>query len=577
MRNSFRRFAGFATASALAITAGCSADLTNTMGREGASARISDTRARIDADAAALTGAQGNGRPGALNVRQGLYVGQDGFRTGNGDPLPARFEGPDGIVAKLGEVVNIVRFASFLHDRTGLRVDIRDLYNQPIGGEGDDGDESADSTADSTSFEEEVLGASGGGDGEEPESAVDALGERMERGFMPHPAEMMIPIDYSGSLSGLLDYVAGQIRADWVYQGGRIRFLGPQTRTYTLWALPDTVTVETSIGGGGSSASFGTSSPPTTTADRELSYWEDLQDNLASMLPTGSGARFAINRSAGTITVTGFQAAHQRISDYVRNENARLSRQVAVKLDVIAFSASDASNRSANVNAVFERAISGFNLNLAGPNLTTTDAPDIGIDILEDGSDFGPWQGSSALVDALSEVGRSSIVNSASVIAMNDTPTPMTITTDTAYLEGITTETDENGNDSSDLQTGIVNSGLSMTVTPRIFSNGRITLNYALALNELRNLATFGTADNQVQLPEVDSRNLMQTVNLDNGDSIVLASFGGSATNRQGSGPFSPAFWGLGGRDGYNQTETKIIFVMTPVVLENGNMPTTSR
>lgn len=579
MRTTRTLFACLATASTVALTAGCSSDLANTMGRDGASARISDVEARLDADRGRMSNVDATGRPGNLRVRQGLYVGDDGFRTGNGDPLPARFQGSDGISMKLGEPLNVVRFASFLHEQTGLRVDIRDLYAQSMGGE--ESEETQDATADSTSGGPIPMdgdqGAESGDQSDADDTPAQAVGSRMSRGQMPHPAEMVVLIDYSGSLSGLLDHVAGQIGADWSYQGGRIKFLGPQTRTYTLWALPDTMEIETSIGDGGSAESFGTSSQPTTRSTRELAYWEDLRDNLATMLPDAPGTRFAINRSAGTITVTGFQATHERVSDYIRTENDRLSRQVAVKIDVIAFSATDSATRSADIDAVFNRAVSGFNLNLSGADLSTQSAPDFGVDILEDGNNFGPWEGSSALVDALSEVGRSTIVKSASVIAMNDTPTPLTVTTDTAYLESVVTRTDGEGGESTELQTGVVNSGLSMTMTPRIFSDGRITLNYALALNELRNLATFGNAGNQVQLPEVESRNLMQTVNIENGDSIIMASFDDSITRREGSGPFNPAFWGLGGRDGYSQEDTKIIFVMTPVVLENGNMPRAAR
>ena len=57
-----------------------------------------------------LAGIEATGRPANVTVQDGLYLGRDGFRANNGDPLPGQFEGPRGISMNLANKVDIVEF-----------------------------------------------------------------------------------------------------------------------------------------------------------------------------------------------------------------------------------------------------------------------------------------------------------------------------------------------------------------------------------------------------------------------------------------------------------------------------------
>lgn len=539
-----------ALVSTIALTAGCSSDMTGA-GRSATSDRIDSVEAQINEDGSRLSRIQDTGRPANVNVRQGIFIGKDGFRTGHGDPLPRRLEGPEGVVMKLGDEVTLREFAPLLQRSTGLRVDIRDL--DALGGGSDDFSGSNGAGADSTGSDTSGSAGPSSGKSEDPRFRVS----------------------YTGSLSGLLDYVANQAGADWEYTGGRIKFLGPQTVTYTIWSLPGTVNASGSVGGG-QSATFGTGTPPNTSYEMAYDYWEDIENGLGAIVPE-MDARFSVNRSSGTITLTGFRAVHERVQKFIETENARLSRQVSVKIDVLAFTSNDSDRRGASLDAVLEKVSSGLSFDLTNPAGAIVGGSDFGITILD--KDSGPLEhltGSSAIISALAQNGRVSLLNSTSIVASNNQPTPVSIVSEKGYIAGLTT-TEEDGVVTSEIQTGILNDGLNMTLTPRIMSSGDVMMSYHMTLTELVGLEQVNAGNSMVQLPETQNRSFMQTVTIDSGDAMVVAAHDSNRAKREAFGPFNPAFWGLGGQDAYSDDNTKIVILMTPVVVEGANKPRARR
>jgi type IVB pilus formation R64 PilN family outer membrane protein len=542
MKNRTNRLLGLATFSAMMLTSACSSDISSTTDRQGISDFNDAVSSQIDNDTAALRTASATGRPGNMQVREGIFIGEDGFRTGNGDPLPRRFETSNGVTLKFGDNIRLPQLVSILQDATGMRIDIRDLYAAPLSG----GPDTSASTADST----------GGG------SAVTL-------GGTTHATEIPFRVDHKGSLSSLLDKVANQIGADWEYTGGRIKFLGPQTTTYTIWALSGNVTTETTMGGS-NDATFGSSAPSTTSASRTFDYWESVEAGIAAVMPS-DGAQYAINKSSGTVTVTAFQAVHERVATFVAQENQRLSRQVAVKVDVLAFTTSSSNERSASLNLALSNISAGLNIDLLTPGNSIDQSTGLGLQILD-----GDLANSTGIINALASEGRVSILKSTSVIAGNNSPTPVSISTEKAYLRGVTIEEGEDTT-STTFDTGIINTGMNLVVTPRIMSAGEVMLTYNMQISELKGIEQFEADGTQVQLPEMETRNFMQTLNIGSGDSLVVAAFDSSRSARNASGPFQPQFWGLGGADGYTSDNTKIMILITPVVIEGQNMPRSRR
>jgi type IVB pilus formation R64 PilN family outer membrane protein len=543
---------GLGLVSTLALSA-CAGDISSgAIDRKTVSNNIDAAQSDVDHASEQLFGVSANGRPANIRVRDGIWLGKDGFRSTRGDPLPKRFETPDGISVWFADEVEFADVAYEIERLTGIRVDMTDILHAPSASAGDSKGEA--STADST-------GAGG------ESNAFDD----------PEAGEESLRVQYSGRLSGLLDLVASSNGYDWEYRGRTIRFLAPKTVTYTLWAQSSATSVDSSIGGG-NSAVFGGAMPATTSSKIEIAGWDGIEEGLKSIIPT-EVASYSMNESSGTITVTGFQATHERVARFVEQENARLSRQVAVKVDIIAYSQDRSDKRSANLQLAFDRAAAGLAFDMtSSPNLINGSAG-FGTTILN--KDSGPlknFTGSEAIINALSEQGRVSLLRSTSVIALNNSPTPVSIANEKAYLSGaVTTATDDG--ESTTLETGIISSGLNLVITPRILSSGSVMMNYTMNITELKGIEEFEAEDggSRVMLPEVETRNFMQNLNIDSGSTIVVASFDQSTRGENTSGPFDPRMWGLGGANGFDAEDTRIVVMMTPVVLESQNQPKARR
>jgi len=574
MKNPSLKTIGFTLVSAIALTA-CSSDLSQKGSRSETSARISAVEAQIGDDSGRLNRMTETGRPSNISVRDGLYLGQDGFRTGRGDPLPRRFETDNGISIHIAQEMNLRDFALHLRRTTGLRIDYRDIAVTPMSNPGETEQQSAtqgqgqDSGADST----------GGSFGGSPSAGGTAPSGSQGRDDSPsdHPIDITFRVDYTGPLSGLLDHVASQVGADWEYRGGRVKFLGEQTVTYTVWALPGNITSSSSIGGGGSSDVFGGSSPATTTRSMDSDYWAELEAGLDSIIPQ-VGSRYSINKANGSIVVTGYQNVHERVADFIERENARLSRQVAVKVDVLAFTSENSDNRSTNIQGIMSNLAWGLGAQVTSPANAIDDAVGLGATILDnDKKGQENLIGTNAIIQTLARQGKVSLLDSVSIIAMNNATTPISIMKERAYLAGTSKTTDGEGNSTTEAETGVINNGLNMVVTPRIMSGGEVNLNYTMNLSTLTNLERFQSDDMTVQLPEVETRNFMQSINMDSGSTMVIAAYDSQRSGRKAAGPFDPRMWGLGGSDGYTTENTKIMVLMTPIVVEKQNAPRVRR
>lgn len=554
MKYPTKKLLGLTLVSALALAA-CSNDIGEPGSRKQANAGIDSVNGQIDADSYGLRNMTETGRPANIRVRDGLYLGQDGFRTGRGDPLPRRLETDDGVSMQVAQQMNLRDFALHLRRLTGLRIDYRDLAVTP----------------DNAQMAQENQTT-------QPLNQSDSAGAGVPSGSLgredspsDHPLDINFRVDYTGPLSGLLDQVASQVGADWEYRGGRVKFLGAQTVTYTVWALPGSSSTNSEIGGDGSSAVFGGSRPATTQRNIESDYWAELEAGLDAIIPQ-IGSRYAINRSNGTIVLTAFQNVHERVASFVERENARVSRQVGVKVDILAFRSNDSDDRSTSLNVLFQSVSRGLGLEVTTPP-NQIDGTGIGTTILE--NDRGLTEnlvGTTAVIRALSRKGKVSLLDSVSVIAMNNAPTPVSIMSERAYIAG-TSRTETDSGTSTEVDTGIINNGVNMVVTPRILSSGEVNLNYTLNLTTLTGLETFETESTTVQLPEVETRNFMQSLNMDSGSTMVIAAYDSERNTREAAGPFNPRLWGLGGSDGYSTENTRIMILMTPVVIEKQNSP----
>lgn len=379
-------------------------------------------------------------------------------------------------------------------------------------------------------------------------------------------------LTYTGSVMGLLDTLTSRFGYYWKFKEGRIILFETETRVFEMAALPgDTVTsnqvgVDNASSGrsgsGTSSTSASTSSKQTTQVNNTLQLWANMEANLKTML--SKRGLLSVAPSSGNITVTDVPESLNRIAEYIENENRSLSRQVALNIKVVTVETNDTDAYGVNWQAVRSTLQGKYGVKFAANKLLSATAPTMTVDIIS-----GNWAGSQAMVSALSEKHKISNVTNYSSVTLNNQPVPINIGMQRAYLAQIATALDANGNATQTLTPGSVQYGTNMSVLPRILADGTVLMQFSMDLTDMiGDFKVFGSADNQIQLPEISNKTLLQRAALRSGETLVLAGFEANkgSTDRAGIGSADLPYLG-GSLNGTKRRESMIILVQ-PVLLE---------
>ena len=540
-----------------------------------------------------------------LRVRETAYVGAKVNALDYGDPLPSRFETPNGITLKRAAPMRLAQIAAALTEATRIPFVVAP---EEVTGSG---------AAAAGAVNNAVAQGGGGAAGPAPglvgaaynqadlAPALAALsgpgspgaplggGGALIRFSEAVPSEMRV--DYTGRLSEFLDIVATHFNQSWQHRNGRIVFSKLITRTFELPALPGAQELEFNLtSGNGNSSSGGGGAggqatqgklDQTATIKSAVDLWKEIKETMHSIV--GPYGRFEISPATGTITVTASPNVVQRVQDYTDTMTKRMSGQVALSIQVLNVSLSDSDNFDNNVAALFTGSSKGaFALGRKSPGFSATDprgstignlngqTPSLGYAILDPSSPFASSQGA---ISALSERGDVSVVTSASLTTVNGSPVPLQVVNKRNFVKSVTNTQGvgiSQGAASTTIQTDTVSTGFNLQMLPRIQQNGNVLLQYGMNISELvgsdNGFDTFTSNGSTVQLPNVNQRNFVQQSLVPNRSTLVLAGFETARNSSNKTGVGDPRNWLLsGGRSAANRREVVVILI-TPTLLDVG-------
>jgi len=385
-------------------------------------------------------------------------------------------------------------------------------------------------------------------------------------------------ISYSGKLSGFLDVLAARFGVYWEPEGEGIRFFYTKSRTFRLAALPGDSSMSSSVGtsssgsGGGGGVGGGTSGGSSSSSSSRLnsgisfdgmSVWKAVEDGIKTMLtPYG---KVVVTPATGTITVEDTPPTLERVEKYVSEQNAALTRQVVLNVRVLSVELSDSDSYGINWNAVYQNLTSGFGVTLNSTSGLPGGLPALSFSVINTSS---MWDGTQAIIEALSKQGRVSQITSASIVTINNQPAPIQVGRQRSYLASSTTTIGTGGaGNTTTLVPGVVTTGFSMSVLPHILDNGWMMLQYAGDVSSLLGISTVSSNGSSIQTPEIDTRNFLQRVMMRSGETLVLTGFEqfDTAANKQGIGSAENVM--LGGSVKGNKNKTLLVVLIQPVVM----------
>lgn len=398
-------------------------------------------------------------------------------------------------------------------------------------------------------------------------------------------------LNFQGSLSDFLDRVCSRATINWEYKNGTIELFRLVTKNYTLRVSPGDSNFTSTIGKtgstqGGTSGSSGSSSATSSSfaSDSNVkvtsayNVWTSVESAIkASLSPIG---KVSVNQATGTITVTDNKDNVDEVTKLLERENLMLTRQVRMKVEVINVKLNRDFQNGVDWNVVYQRLNSlldpKFTINFATPtSLVGAEAGSLGFTINNSGQGTGldRFAGSSAMLKALSTLGKATVTNTTSAVTTNRQPVPVAITNQVAYIAA-TTPSGSNVPGGlgglPGLTPGVVTTGFILNLLPTVHDNGSVLVQFSMDMSELTRLRTVtsgqGVNQQSIQTPEVSSTQILQRASLRPGETLVLTGFDrqNSRYDKRTLTEDSESFLG-GSIDGTNTKEVSVIMI-TPVI-----------
>jgi type IVB pilus formation R64 PilN family outer membrane protein len=418
---------------------------------------------------------------------------------------------------------------------------------------------------------------------------------------------MKVSINYSGTVKGALDLLAAKSGYVYSVNGNSVYWQAFITRTFDIAFMPgssDYMMGKSSTSSGISNVSSGGSASTNTTVTAiiddsaaaqysnlkaTLSIWKDLENTVKQLLsPQGS---VMVSESTTSVTVRDRPTNVDLVSKYIANLNGTLSRQVLVKVQVLDVGLSSAFNYGINWQAVKNSMGERFQLNAnygtpisistLNPFSTTTPIgggtpglPQIGAQNLEKSP-----AGVTALINALTQQGKVSLVTEPRVVCLNNQVSVIRIVQQAGYLASVqstilsASTTGGTTPVTTQVTPGTVVTGLTLYILPKIMGE-KVFLQVNADLSTNNGIQTLSSTTGStpastntspvIQVPNVTQKQFNQRSIVASGDTLILAGFRQVENRANAMQMFQSQE--LGGKAAMEQT-TETIVLITPIIL----------
>lgn len=397
-------------------------------------------------------------------------------------------------------------------------------------------------------------------------------------------------------LIDVLDQATQLADLSWRYINGGVEIFDTETRTFHIAAVPGTSEFTAKLGakntgGAGTSANqasqISSDSGQSLTIKNAIDFWKSVREEVQQQV--GPRGKFVVSEASGIVTVTDSPRNLSRIEKYFKDMNSHRIRQVMVSVKLYSVTTNAKDNYSLDWSMIYKNLNQYAALGMRGANYATqaafnpttgqitlaraaaTGSTGLNFMILDDGTKRGGFYGSDVLLQAMSSQGAASLVTEAVAITTSGEPVPLNITKETSYLAAITTTAVSGGTSQSSLTPGVVTTGFSMNLLPKLMPNDGVSLQAAIDLSSLDRMAEITSSGQTIQIPEKSGRSFMQKVHLRSGQTLVIGGFQQTGNQFGTSGVGSVDMNPAGGSRTSDHTKTTLILTMTPIVVHPGD------
>jgi type IVB pilus formation R64 PilN family outer membrane protein len=403
-----------------------------------------------------------------------------------------------------------------------------------------------------------------------------------------HPRAQIGAISYNGTREGLFNHIAGMLDATWSYdeRSNTVHFYRYEVRTFHIDDLPgeqSTTLGMDSQDGTDVQASTGQTTHASGAEEHieqmdKSTFWDRLEKSLGTM--RSSNGQIVVEEKLSQVTVRDRWDHVSQMASYIDGINNGFDAEVAVKVTVYRVTDNDSDNRGLNWNILYNTL--GQVADKVGASIATPQPTGDGLSSLVLSAPTKTATGSTALfsgsqffLNALSSIGKTSVVTTATIPTTSNVAASTKDETMTTYLaqttslltSGVSGGTSSAVGAGATLTPGSVETGFSMTVLPSVQPDGhRLLLEATISLSTLDQMNTYSSGGDSIQEPQVSVRKFMPRKWLKSGETLVIAGFDSDDAAKTTATPLSESTWMLGGNRDVSRQHDMVVIAITPIV-----------
>ena len=309
-------------------------------------------------------------------------------------------------------------------------------------------------------------------------------------------------------------------------------------------------------------------------------FWQNIEKELINLLNTQNepfeAKSIVVNANAGLITINGTPNQLQRVQNYIQNLQNRLKKQVAINVSIIAVSLDESHSSGINWN--------NFSIDFNAQNSSGTNSL-ISFQNTNEGNFFVKNLGFNvglnldSVMNFLSQNGQTKVLSSPKLVALNNQQAIISVGDTINYQVKESSKSTDSGTTVSEIYNNYsIFIGILLNILPEISDDGKVMLRISPSLSNFKY-----PQDNRRQneprviAPDTIQKKLSTVVQMENNQTLVL---GGLISRNESVEESSvnvlskiPLLGGLFRGSTQNQDATEIVFIITPLIIGNNNVP----
>jgi len=299
-------------------------------------------------------------------------------------------------------------------------------------------------------------------------------------------------------------------------------------------------------------------------SSKQLSVWDDLAQAIELLL--SEHGQVSINQSSSSILVHDLPEHVAAVEQYLQQQNERLTRQVAIDVQIIEVTFNDNQQFAIDWQALLNSAGGEGVLGLSSNFFSNAGnvAGQLSWQQLQ-----GKAAGSQLFLQALAEQGVVKTVNQPRLLSLNNQLAKIAMEDNATYLAAAGSTATANVGSSELLQPGVVTTGFELYLLPSIRS-GQVILQLSTELSDLQSIDEVRSGNLLIQTPHTTRKKFFMKALVADGETLLLSGI----RNQREQQNQQQSWWSLalGGNQQREQRRSETVVLLTPRILTRASL-----